>query len=516
MREETDSLRMLAEKILANHQILESLSDDDVRQIMSDCCEIIYGDYFIDLKCDFADILYRLAFRDDMSLERCWQIYWNLNHAVFVTPGLKFRNGSLDELYRHIFEFIKSMTNNSSRPFIPADKRNKEKVVIITSQFLGLQHAPTRRVLDYSYALQHDLNKQVIIINDAGMHYYMHDELDIGFIPHFMDTYNENSFVEYKGERFTFLQNSILMPDLTILDQLANTIYSINPAFVYNIGGSSLSADLCDDFTTVVSLPCAYSLAISCCSNLLLGRTLEGDAKEQVRGACSDIDINMLPDGRAPILPYQHVVETKYNFVYADMGEKYTREQFGLNENDFVACVVGNRLDAEISEDFMRAVTTAIYTDQSCGSDKNGKNIKLVLVGNIEEQERIEAMIPDDLRDVCKNSIVFTGALFGAGSFIRQTDVQLNPERLGGGRAAFEGFWFGVPSVTLRKGDVYWAGVNEFGVDSWDEYTDRILKLKSDSSFYSEMSKLARKRAEDISDITATQRRLLDDLGFLE
>ena len=41
-----------------------------------------------------------------------------------------------------------------------------------------------------------------------------------------------------------------------------------------------------------------------------------------------------------------------------------------------------------------------------------------------------------------------------------------------------------------------------------------MMKLKSDNAFYAEMSELARKRAEELSDITATQRKMLEDLGI--
>ncbi|MBO4505034.1 MAG: hypothetical protein J5728_01250, partial [Lachnospiraceae bacterium] len=87
-------------------------------------------------------------------------------------------------------------------------------------------------------------------------------------------------------------------------------------------------------------------------------------------------------------------------------------------------------------------------------------------------------------------------------------------ERSGGGRAAFEGYTFGKPSVSLRKGDAYWAGVYEFGAETWKDYTELVLKLKTDTAFYAEMSKLARKRAEELSDITATQQKMLEDLGI--
>ncbi len=501
-----DAMRKVAARILADPTVLDSVSGEDAGLIMKDCCTIIGGDYDISLKCDYADILYRIAFREDMSLEKCWQIYWNLNRAFFVNAGLKLRNGSLDELYRYIFEFVKSMEDETLRPFVPKERRRADRAVVVTSQFLKLGHAPTRRVLDYSYVLQHDFGIQVTIINDGGMHYYEHPELEGVTSFNFLSEYNRCDHIDHKGERFEFLQVGNLMPDLSLIGQLADIIYSINPAFVFNIGGSSLAADLCDGFTTVASLPCAFTLPVSCCSNLLLGRRLEGDAKAQVDAAAGNVDRSLLPPGRGPVQSYQRVIETLFNYVYSDPGVTYTREQFGLKSSDFVACAVGHRLDEEISPEFVCAAGRAAADDPA---------IKIVFVGAVSSKKRILDMLPAEIKEKCADRLFFTGPLEGASAFVKLADITLNPERSGGGRAAFEGYWFGKPSVSLRKGDAYWAGVHEFGADSWDDYTALIKKLASDKAYYAEMSELARKRADELSDITATQKKMLEDLGII-
>ena len=508
---ETRLKRDFANKLLSRLHLLDKASEEDISVILEQCTETLDGDYDVSLKCDYADILYRISFRDDMSLEKCWQIYWNLSSAFFLTPGLKLRTGSLDELYRHIFLFVKEMTNSGNRPFIPQSDRNNT-VVMITSQFLAEGHAPTRRVLDYSYTLQHDLGMKVIIINDGGTHYFNFSELTGQQIKNFIEEYNELDVYEYRGERFTFFQVGDYMPNLAVIRELVDTIHKIKPALVYNISGSSLVADLCDDFTTVASLPCAYSLPVSCCTNLLIGRRLEGSALEQVKIINGKFDRNLLPAGRAHIEPYQRAIETRYNFVPADPGIKYTRDQFGIDETDFVACVIGNRLNKEMSIDFIRALSEAIIEDKALRSSKSDfRTLKIVCVGPDISKEDILNRLPDEGKKYLDH-FVCTGGLPGASAFTKITDLTLNPEREGGGRAAFEGFVFGKPAVSLRVGDAYWAGPREFGVDTWEDYSKRLLKLKNDPSYYAEMSQLALERASQLSDITATQRKLLVDL----
>ena len=512
---ETRLKRDFANKLLSRLHLLDKASEKDISVILEQCTETLDGDYDVSLKCDYADILYRIAFRDDMSLEKCWQIYRNLSVAFFLTPGLKLRIGSLDELYRLIFLFVKEMTDSGSRPFIPQSDRNNT-VVMITSQFLAEGHAPTRRVLDYSYTFQHDLGMEIIIINDGGTHYFNFSELTGQRINNFIEKYNELDVYEYRGERFKFFQVGDYMPNLVVIRELVDTIHKIKPALVYNISGSSLVADLCDDFTTVASLPCAYSLPVSCCTNLLIGRRLEGSALEQVKIQSGKIDRNHLPAGRASIEPYQRAIETRFNYVPADPGVEYTRAQFGIADNDFVACVIGNRLNKELSIDFIRALSEAVIEDESHNnSESDFRTLRIAFVGpNISEKDIFDRLSEEEKKYM--DHFVCTGGLPGASAFTKITDLTLNPEREGGGRAAFEGFVFGKPAVSLRVGDAYWAGPREFGVDTWEEYSKRLLKLKNDPLYYAEMSQLALKRAGELSDITATQRKLLVDLDIIK
>ena len=200
----------------------------------------------------------------------------------------------------------------------------------------------------------------------------------------------------------------------------------------------------------------------------------------------------------------------------ADPGVEYTRAQFGIADNDFVACVIGNRLNKELSIDFIRALSEAIIEDETLrSSESDFRTLKIACVGpNISEKD-ILSLLPEEGKKY-RDHFVCTGGLPGASAFAKIADLTLNPEREGGGRAAFEGYTFGKPSVSLRMGDAYWAGPREFGVDTWEEYSEKLLKLKNDPSYYAEMSQLAIERAGELADITATQRKLLVDLDVFE
>lgn len=477
------TLKSVGRRLLTEKNILSECSRDVLNGVLKDCTKILNSDADNELKNIYMNVLYQAAFRDDMSLEECWQIYHDIDRSMFVNSALALKEGSLNSLYRLIFGFIRDNINLATKEFRPIGERNQELIVMITSQFLRIGHAPTRRVLDYSYVLQHDLGYRVVIINDGGMHYYMSDSLgdDIEFT--FIDEFSEMSSIEHRGETFEFLQVGSLMPDIGVYSQLTDMIYDMNPLLVYNIGGSCITSDLCDGFTTVCSLPCNFDLPVSCCSNLLLGREAEGfrDVKN------------------ADILEHQRVIETVFNyavnecdidydpadFMPADLADRYR------NGEIILAGAVGYRLGREMDKEYWSVLKRAL---SEC------PNLVVMLIGEIDEQ------FETDERLIC------TGLLKGAAGLSRHFDIVLNPKRSGGGRSIFEANCHGIPAVSLRIGDGYYAGGVSCGADSYEDYIARIGKLVRDTDYRRNEGETARKRAEELSDMTATQMRILDNI----
>jgi hypothetical protein len=51
--------------------------------------------------------------------------------------------------------------------WIPARERNKNVVVVMTNQFLGILHGPTQTALDRCHVLQTTMDKDVFLVNTA-------------------------------------------------------------------------------------------------------------------------------------------------------------------------------------------------------------------------------------------------------------------------------------------------------------------------------------------------------------
>lgn len=512
------------ERILNSGKIL-SMERSDLNGILQDCVRILNSDGGNRLKETYMNILYRAAFREDMSLEECWQIFRDIDRAMFVNYALCLRNGSLRELYGLIFDFVQSQIDYSGKTLrvngTDARGRGRDRgsgkssqiAVVTTSQLLRLGHAPTRRVLDYSYALSHELGYRVVIINDGGMHYYHCDSLgkDIDFT--FLEEYSDKTSIEYRGERFELLQVGALMPDLSVIRQLVDMIYDLHPAFVYNIGASSLVSDLCDCFVPVYSQACNTNLPVSMCSNLLLCRELE------------------TYEGNENLRANQRVIETVYNFSFAESESDYepmdfimrcgglgtvceanestieklshditsyaTREEMG---EKFFAATVGYRIGDELDEDFINLLGRALAEIPS---------MYMFVVGEIREDAPIRAIIERTIEPQYRKRLIFTGALQGAVGLVKHMKLVLNPDRSGGGRSIFEANYCGIPSISLRKGDGYYAGGVLSGADDYDEYLNLIKQYCSDRDFYLRRSGEARKRACGLEDIAGALRKVI-------
>lgn len=463
-----------------NSDLIKQISKKDIEDLM-EMCSYLLGNRNIDeqLKSKVLTVLYHIACTDDISLEESWQIYWIIKHQLFVSENSTLLKVNLDDLYGHIFEFLQEYLK-IDYPYLKISERNNDVIVIITSQFLGLNHAPTRRVLDYSYAIQKELGKKVIIINDAGTNFYRSEHFPNALYLNYIDQYSHMNMLPYKDENFEFLQVGSQMPNVNIIAQLLKIIYKINPLLVFNIGASSLIADLCSNFTTTASLPCSHYIPISRSKYLVVARKVDGKDRER---------INRIATG-------QIIVETVLNYKFAQHSEIYDRKQFGLSEDSFVIVVVGNRLDDELSMDFLNLLNEI----------NDIEDIHILFIGGVNDIDRIKGGMKN------KDKIHFTGHLSGASEAIKLCNLYLNPKRKGGGRSAFEALHYGIPVITMDVGDVYYVSGSDFSVNNYNEMYDLVKRYYTDAKFYQEMKIKGINRANELGNIAETQKKMIEEI----
>ncbi len=433
------------------------------------------------LKSQAITVLYEIGFMNHISLEECWQIYWIINHTTFSNSNVHLLKGNLRKLYIYIFKQVKSALGMEFT-YQPMETRDRDCIIVTTSQFLSIKHAPTIRVLDYSYTIQKNFNKKVIIINSSEMNFYKNPHLAMHADFSFSEEYADTSKIIYKDEEFEFYQVGALMPNLEIYRKLLAIIYDIRPLMIYNIGASSLLSDLCTGFTATASLPCSYEIPITCSKYVLLARNTEDSDQETLKDLSKD----------------QVVIETNFNYVEDSDVTVYCRKDFGLEEDSFIGCIVGNRLDAEIDDEFIRLVEKIIHTS----------DIHLVFIGMVKDEDRITSKIGDEN----KSKLHFIGHQMHAKAIIRLMDIYINPKRKGGGRSCFEALSYGIPAITPEFGDVYYACGGKISVKSYTDMYAEIMRCCDDKEYYKDMSNKASLRATELSDIVKTQKGVIDSI----
>lgn len=462
---------------LNKNEVLKNISVDEIRDIMQLCMITLNAEENTQLQSKALTLLYHIAFLNSIELSEAWEIYRIIVNALFRSYQLTIVLGNIVDLYSHIYHRLKQLII-LPRPYIPLNQRNRDKVVVMTSQFLGIGHAPTTRVLDYSYALQKELNKQVIIINVSLTNMIHNKALEPSVHLAYIEQLNKIQYLQYKDEQFQFYQIDKQMPDVPTIQRLIDIIYEENPFYVFDIGASNLVCDLCTNFTTTVCMPCSTSIPVSLSEFLLVGHQINQNDRERIDKMES----------------YQSTIETIFNFKMSEGDLIYTREQFGISKESFLIVVVGNRLEAEMDQYFYDLLKRILKEEK----------VQLLFIGSIEDEQSIREVIG------YSNRIFFSGSIKDASNTTKLADVYINPKRSGGGRSSFEALYYGVPVLTLKYGDVYDIVGDTFAVDSYDDMYQSVKSYLADRIAYETMKSKALGRANELGDITGTHRKIMD------
>ena len=135
---------------------LPLINVDELRDVISLSMIVLNEANAIDEKRKAFVILGKSAQVEKLPIQERWAVYWNLVYKAFVDMDLAEYADILDEVYISIYNTVDSYIPNKVKKN-DVDNPKKEIIVIVTSQFLGEQHAPTRRVLDYAYTMQRNI-----------------------------------------------------------------------------------------------------------------------------------------------------------------------------------------------------------------------------------------------------------------------------------------------------------------------------------------------------------------------
>ena len=417
------------------------------------------------------DLIIEVINNESLEAKNKYFLLWQYLRFYFVQNIQKkpqYKNLWL--LYRNIFQEYAILFNSLN--YISKEERNKNLIILVTGQFLTEEHAPTMFTLERAYHLIKDFEKDVLIINTADfapvVGYVNFYNAEVG---NKISDYTNFNQIQYKDVYIPFYQSSVDMPNETEIVNILSIIQEYKPYFVLNIGSANLTADLCSKILTTVSLPTTVDLAIS---ESQIHIDCNNDINKEKEMFLKDICI----DQRSIIksdLAYSEIMKTK----------TFKKQDFKLPEDKFLIAIIGNRLDSEITEEFVDVLIDILEFD-----------VYFVFIGKFDTYEK-HCKNNSLLR---KNSI-FLGRLENLYSIMNIFDLVLNPPRIGGGTVAYWSILNEVPLLTLNHGDANNITQNKFSVKNYEEMKKEIEKYLKNKDFYDEKVKLASELSQNMNTI---------------
>lgn len=376
-------------------------------------------------------------------------IYWCLSRRVFLM-AMDFATVP-DFVERRLFPLYADMVAETARRFGLQPKPRAVgspatgRVVVVTNQFLSPAHQPSRDALTLTRTLEERSGREVVILNTNMMPGNLHSH----FIPPFSAMMEESldgtRILVSGGREYKTLSRAVSGMNADKIRWFLDAIDWYDPDVVIGFGGSPIVADLAASARPTICVPTTSGTAVT----------------------ISDIALDFgggVPPCREPRLiaswrPY------RLNITLGKERGSTTRAGLGLSDEATVCVVVGNRLDLEVDEAFIKTLERivdglerAVVLFAGAVSD---------LPGRLARSRRADA-----LRSL--------GHVSDIRGLLGVCDFFINPRRVGGGAGAANSLAEGVIPVSLSEGDVARVVGSAFTVPDYDAMIERVLSLSRD------------------------------------
>lgn len=426
--------------------------------------------------------------RETFSVNTQYFLFYQLASMLFRFKELDGESKEeLWKFYRDIVDEYAQYIDSELLIEIPVQQRRKDVVVVITEQFIAIQHGPTKTALDRCKALITKMGKEVLLINDAEV------LSQVGQIPFYgamvgsyMPEKRKETQQHWKGVTVPYYQCENNMPNFQEVEGLLRKIRVIAPERIIAIGKGGILANLASRMVPMLVIGlCPSDLEYTCAKYQALGRKMNEQDAELLKH-----------------LGYtkEHVIESIFTSSLKPQTEHIGRAELGIPESKFLMIVVGARLDSEVTDEFMSMLEELLKPD--------------MYVGFLGTFSLYEAKVKGFSK--LKAQSAYLGFCSDILSRLEVCDLYVNPIRKGGGTSCVEAMFKGVPVVSVGYGDVAVNAGEEFCVKDYDEMHETILRYYSDKDFYNTMSQCARDRADILLDTDKEFVRIIQEMDRRE
>ncbi len=342
-------------------------------------------------------------------------------------------------------------------PDCQAKKSNTKKIAFIVDQLISINHSPTKLMLDYARNIKK-------YYPDYKVRIFVEDNLycknEIGIIPYLYTSAISSSI---KDEHYKYLDDkSIEICYANVnLSKKRRTINLVNKITKFNPDVILANSDI-----SVVSRIFYKEIPI-------VFMSMGGDYFSNLADAylCGMKDRVIDTNSKYNLLDEEKIHEFKTGLEFLKPKKHINRSVYNINQDDFVMITVGNRLDAEMDEEFIDYVAKFITENN---------DVRWLVVG----PKHIN-YIQTKYNFLLNDKIIRIEYEDDLPALYRICDVYLNPRRKGGGISISMAMNEGLPVVIFKDksdGAAFVEHINCSGV-SIQEYIDDLEMLRTNVEY---------------------------------
>ena len=419
-------------------------------------------------KEDSLYLMYRLAMCEEINNQLRARLKQLITRGMFIGTKTALTHHDLISLHTKILDEVPDIKWEK----LPAQKNND--VMLLCSQFLGKEHAPTHMALGIAkHVKEMGYNPILICLNSWDIddkykggsfvmnkhsHYSRHRDFDLDLNQHSTPEY-PFSTVKYQDEQYPFF--FIEMPFEKKLIQLPYLFSDAinNENVMISVGTNDICFDILGRYTKIYAYPTSSSLPITLTTYPSMYRTLS-EQEIEITSNKEHYPYGVVRAGS----PYE--IKTPYEDI----------DRSNLPENiEYI--IVGYRLEQEIDEAFIKRLAMIRHAYPSS---------TFRFVGAITNKELfIERMLAHRIPD---SAIILEGQSSNMRKSLSNANFYLNPKRIGGGASGFEALALNIPVISYPYGDVYHACGHRSGFEDDHAVMSFINRYMNDMTFRKEIS----------------------------
>lgn len=349
------------------------------------------------------------------------------------------------------------------------NKNDKFKVAIHYDQLLSLNHSPTALALQMAKNLKKYYNNCEIKI-------FIEDNFIVGsnevIFPYVYSSVNSYSCREIHNECLNGLDVEVYYSNSSItkgrrISEIIKEINDFDPDIIYSTSSMSIAIEILYQYYPII-YQTHGEMNFSTLSDAYV---LYGDLqKENLLKVNKDI---ALIDEKLIYINEQAKAEQK------QIKEDYKKENLSIRKESFVMVTVGNRLDGELSDEFIDLIVSFI---------RDNRNVVWILVGGKEIY-----YIMDKYNDlITERKIIKINYEEDLLSLYKICDVYINPVRHGGAGSVFLAMYAGIPVIVEKNSQdsVFVVGKENCVENDKEAYLDELSKIYNDKNYKKNKGKL--------------------------